>query len=161
MSTVLVTGGSGFIGSHCILQLLAAGHQVRATIRDLARAPQVRAQLRAPEGGADPGDRLTLVAADLTRDAGWADAVAGCEYVLHVASPFPESVPRHEDELIVPARDGTLRVLRAARDAGVRRVVLTSSFAAVGYGRGAHPAPFDETSWTDPSGDVRTSRPSS
>jgi nucleoside-diphosphate-sugar epimerase len=86
------------------------------------------------EGGAEPGDRLSFFAADLENDAGWPEAVAGCEYVLHVASPFPPNVPKHEDELIVPAREGTLRVLRASRDAGVKRVVLTSSFAAIGYG---------------------------
>jgi nucleoside-diphosphate-sugar epimerase len=151
MSTVLVTGGSGFIGSHCILQLLAAGHRVRTTVRSLRREGDVRALLK--EGGAEPGDRLSFVAADLENDAGWSEAVAGCEYVLHVASPFPPSVPRHEDELIVPAREGSLRVLRAARDAGVRRVVLTSSFAAIGYGHQPQQAPFDETSWTNPDGD--------
>src|SRR4051794_18372729 len=154
MSTVLVTGGSGFIGAHCILQLLEAGHRVRTTVRSLAREADVRAMLRT--GGADPGDRLSFAAADLERDAGWRDAVDGCEYVLHVASPFPAAVPAHEDELIVPARDGALRVLRAARDAGVRRVVLTSSFAAIGYGHPPRTAPFDERDWTDPAGsDVR------
>src|SRR5262249_56052443 len=100
-------------------------------------------------GGADPGDRLSFIAADLERDEGWANAVAGCEYVLHVASPFPPTVPKNEDELIVPARDGALRVLRAARDAGVKRVVLTSSFAAVGYGHAPQAAPFDESNWTN------------
>ncbi len=151
MSTVLVTGGSGFIGSHCILQLLGAGHQVRTTVRSLKREGDVRALLR--EGGAEPGDRLSLFAADLEQDAGWPEAVAGCQYVLHVASPFPAGVPKHEDELIVPAREGALRVLRASRDAGVKRVVLTSSFAAIGYGHAAQKAPFDETNWTDPNGE--------
>jgi nucleoside-diphosphate-sugar epimerase len=150
MSTVLVTGGSGFIASHVILQLLAAGHTVRATVRDLKREPEVRALLK--EGGAEPGDRLKLFAAELTQDAGWADAVAGCAYVMHVASPFPANVPKHEDELIVPAREGALRVLRAARDAGVKRVVLTSSFAAVGYGLPDQEKPFDETNWTNLNG---------
>ena len=89
------------------------------------------------QGGAEPGDRLSFFAADLENDAGWPEAVAGCDYVLHVASPFPPTVPKHEDELIVPAREGALRVLRAARDAGVKRVVLTSSFAAIGYGQRA------------------------
>jgi nucleoside-diphosphate-sugar epimerase len=99
---------------------------------------------------------LSCVIADLEQDAGWAEAVRGCEYVLHVASPFPQHLPKDEAELIVPARDGALRVLRAARDAGVRRVVLTSSFAAIGYGHPLQQAPFDETSWTDPNGeDVR------
>src|SRR5450755_868842 len=133
MSTVLVTGGSGFIGAHCILQLLGAGYDVRTTVRDLKREADVRAMLK--EGDADAGNRLSFVAADLEKDAGWADAVAGCEYVLHVASPFPANLPKHEDELIVPAREGALRVLRASRDAGVKRVVLTSSFAAIGYGQ--------------------------
>jgi nucleoside-diphosphate-sugar epimerase len=151
MSTILVTGGSGFIGSHSILQLLAAGHRVRTTVRSLKREGDVRAMLK--EGGADPGDRLSFVAADLENDAGWVEAVAGCEYVLHVASPFPQTVPKHEDELIVPAREGTLRVLRVSRDAGVKRVVLTSSFAAIGYGHQPQAAPFNETSWTDPNGD--------
>src|SRR3984885_4249230 len=126
MGTVLVTGGSGFIGSHCILQLLA--------------------------GGPEPGARLSFYAADLESDAGWHEAAAGCDYVLHVASPFPAAVPKHEDELIVPAREGTLRVLRAARDAGVKRVVLTSSFAAVGYGHAPQSVPFNEANWTDPAG---------
>jgi dihydroflavonol-4-reductase len=148
MSDVLVTGGSGFIGSHCILQLLAAGHRVRTTVRSPAREQDVRAMLK--QGGAEPGDRLSFAIADLEKDAGWREAVAGCEYVLHVASPFPAGLPRHEDELIVPAREGTLRVLRASRDAGVKRVVLTSSFAAIGYGHAPQTAPFDETSWTNP-----------
>jgi nucleoside-diphosphate-sugar epimerase len=148
MSTVLVTGGSGFIGSHCILQLLAAGHQVRTTVRNLKREGEVRATLS--QGGAQAGDRLSFIAADLENDAGWPEAVAGCEYVLHVASPFPANLPQHEDELIVPAREGALRVLRAARGAGVKRVVLTSSFAAVGYGKAPQNGPFNETNWTDP-----------
>ena len=145
---ILVTGGSGFIGSHCILQLLAAGHQVRTTVRSLKREADVRDMLK--QGGAEPGDRLSFIAADLENDAGWPEAVAGCDYVLHVASPFPASVPKHEDELIVPAREGALRVLRASRDAGVKRVVLTSSFAAIGYGQTPQRKPFNETNWTDP-----------
>jgi nucleoside-diphosphate-sugar epimerase len=104
------------------------------------------------EGGAGKADRLSFIAADLQQDAGWPEAVAGCDYVLHVASPFPSSVPKNEDELIVPARQGTLRVLRAARDAGVKRVVLTSSFAAIGYGQKEQQAPFNETNWTNPNG---------
>jgi nucleoside-diphosphate-sugar epimerase len=147
VATVLVTGGSGFIGSHCILQLLGAGHEVRTTVRDLAREADVRALLK--QGGAAPEVPLKFFAADLEADAGWAGAVAGCDFVLHVASPFPTKVPKHEDELIVPAREGTLRVLRASRDAGVKRVVQTSSFAAIGYGHQTQSAPFDETNWTN------------
>ena len=152
MSTVLVTGGSGFIGAHTILQLLAGGHQVRTTVRSLKREGDVRAMLKV--GGIEAGNRLSFIAADLEKDAGWREAVAGCEYVLHVASPLPPSVPKNEDELIVPAREGTLRVLRASRDAGVRRVVLTSSFAAIGYGYKSRTAPFNETDWTDLDGEV-------
>jgi nucleoside-diphosphate-sugar epimerase len=147
MSEVLVTGGSGFIGAHVLLQLLAAGHRVRTTIRSPARQDDVLAMLR--QGGAGASDGLVFFAADLTEDAGWSQAVQGCDYVLHVASPLPPYVPRDENELIVPARDGTLRVLRAARDAGVRRVVMTSSFAAIGYGHPPRDRPFDETDWTD------------
>jgi len=154
MSTILVTGGSGFIGSHAILQLLAAGHQVRTTVRSSKREDNVRAMLR--QGGAESAARLSFFVADLENDAGWPKAVDGCEFVLHIASPFPAGVPKREDELIVPAREGSLRVLRASRDAAVKRVVLTSSFAAIGYGTGEKPqnAPFDETDWTNPDGGV-------
>ena len=151
---VLVTGGSGFIGAHCILKLLEAGYRVRTTVRSLKREADVRAMLR--QGGADPGDRLSFFAADLISDAGWPEAVAGCDFVLHVASPLPPSVPKDENEIIVPAREGTLRALRAARDARVRRVVLTSSFAAIGYGHKPQSTPFTENDWTDPSGDDLT-----
>jgi nucleoside-diphosphate-sugar epimerase len=150
MSTVLVTGGSGFIASHTIVQLLEAGHQVRNTVRNLKRTSDVRAMLK--QGGIEAGDRPTFFAADLENDAGWAEAVRGCDYVLHVASPFPAGVPKDENELIVPAREGALRVLRAARDAGVKRVVLTSSFAAIGYGQKPQATPFNETNWTNLNG---------
>jgi nucleoside-diphosphate-sugar epimerase len=152
MSRVLVTGGSGFVGAHVILQLLGAGHQVRATVRNLNREGAVRAMLKA--GGQDPEDRLSFFAADLVNDAGWCDAVADCDYVMHVASPIPGSAPKHEDELIIPAREGTLRVLRAARNANVKRVVLTSSCGAVYYGHPPQKAPFDETSWTIVNGEL-------
>jgi nucleoside-diphosphate-sugar epimerase len=150
MSKVLVTGGSGFIAAHAIVQLLAAGHEVSASVRNLKREADVREMLK--QGGAEPDDRLSFFAADLESDAGWPEAVAGCEFVLHVASPFPAGVPNHENDLIAPAREGALRVLRAARGAGVKRVVLTSSFAAVGYGQPPRNAPFDETNWTNPNG---------
>jgi nucleoside-diphosphate-sugar epimerase len=150
MSKVLVTGGSGFIASHAILQLLAAGHEVRTTVRSLSREGDVRAMLRV--GGTEAGDRLSFAPADLLHDGGWPEAAAGCEFVVHVASPLPASVPKNENELIVPAREGTLRVLRAARDAGVKRVVQTSSFAAIGYGYKDRKAVFTEADWTDTSG---------
>jgi nucleoside-diphosphate-sugar epimerase len=147
---VLVTGGSGFVGAHCIDQLLRAGYRVRTTVRSLTRETDVRAMLKV--AGAPRQDALTFIAADLSADAGWAEAVHGCRFVLHVASPFPGKAPKHEDELIVPAREGTLRVLRAARDAGVERVVVTSSFVAIGYGQRPRTAPFDERDWTDLNG---------
>lgn len=147
MTKVLVTGGSGFLGGHCILALLKSGFEVRTTIRDLSKEKNVRAALRDGCGGTD--SRLSFYAADLAKDAGWSKAVSGCDYVLHVASPFPRTAPRDEKELIVPARDGALRVLRAAREGGVKRVVLTSSFAAIGYGHAPTDVPYDETSWTD------------
>ena len=149
---VLVTGGSGFVGAHCLVQLLGAGYRVRTTVRSLSREPEVRAMLAA--GGAPADAPLAFVAADLQADAGWPEAVAGCDYVLHVASPFPARQPKNEDELIVPARDGALRVLRAARAAGVKRVVLTSSFAAIGYGHPPSEQPFTEETWSDLNGRV-------
>ena len=151
---VLVTGGTGFIGSHAIVQLLAAGYRVRTTVRNLSRADDVRALAAA--GAASSGlkiatETIEVVAADLMSDEGWPEAVADCTYVLHVASPFPVTQPKDENELIAPAREGALRALRASRDAGVRRVVLTSSFAAVGYSPKTHDGDYDESDWTDPS----------
>jgi nucleoside-diphosphate-sugar epimerase len=147
---VLVTGGSGFIGTHCILKLLAAGYRVRTTVRSLAREGEVRAMLTS--GGADAGARLSFAAADLSSDAGWADAAKGCDFVLHVASPIPPTQPKHEDELIVPARDGALRVLKAARDAKVKRVVMTSSVASVGYGGDIVERTYTEQDWSNVNG---------
>ena len=146
MAHVLVTGGSGFLGSHTIARLLASGHRVTATLRSLERRPDVEEMLSVAEA---PGwEGVSYVEADLMSDAGWERAVAGADYVLHIASPFPGSRPRDASELVVPARDGALRVLRAAQDAGVRRVVLTSSFAAVGYGHGPTERVFTEADWT-------------
>jgi nucleoside-diphosphate-sugar epimerase len=147
---VLVTGGTGFLAAHIILRLLKGGHTVRTTVRTLDREPEVRVTLAG--AGADTG-RLSFVAADLTRDDGWSAAAAGCEYVLHVASPFPPRQPKNAGELIVPARQGALRVLRAAEAAGVRRVVMTSSFAAIGYSPKPGGAPYDENDWTQPTED--------
>jgi dihydroflavonol-4-reductase len=146
MSRVLVTGGSGYLGTHLIAALLRSGRSVRTTVRSTAREAELRAAVR--RGEADDAG-LEIVAADLMADDGWPAAVAGCDEVHHVASPIPIAQPDNPDELIIPARDGALRVLRAARDAGARRVVLTSSFAAVGYTPKAG-AEFTEDEWTDP-----------
>lgn len=131
-TTVLVTGGTGFVGTHLVLQLLAAGYTVRTTIRNIAKQRQVRDILEA--AGSKGLDRLSFHAADLTKDEGWDDAARGCTYVHHVASPLPVEAPQSEDEIIIPARQGSLRVVRAAHNAGVKRFVFTSSFAAIGYG---------------------------
>ncbi len=145
--TVLVTGGTGFIAQYCILALLQAGYRVRTTVRSLAREAEVRAQLKA--GGQEPGDRLAFVVADLGSDAGWAEAAAGCRYAMHGASPTPTGTQTSEEEWVRPAVDGNLRVLRAARDAGLKRVVLTSAFGAICAGHGEMGRPFDETDWSD------------
>ncbi|MHB8233054.1 MAG: SDR family oxidoreductase [Solirubrobacteraceae bacterium] len=147
--TVLVTGGTGFLGGWCAIELLRRGYAVRTTVRDLRRSDELRASLAS--AGVDGGERLSIFAADLNADDGWSEAVGGCDYVLHVASPFPPAQPKDADELIVPARDGALRVLKAGLDAGVKRVVMTSSVAAVRHGRAPSPdAPYSESDWTDP-----------
>lgn len=143
-----MTGGTGFVGGWCCAELLRRGYEVRTTVRDLRRSDEVRASVAA--AGVEADGRLWVLAADLGADDGWAEAVAGCAYVLHVASPFPPAQPKDADELIVPARDGALRVLAASLDAGVRRVVMTSSVAAVRHGRAPSAnAPYDENDWTD------------
>lgn len=150
---VLVTGGTGFIAQHCIIALLKNGYTVRTTVRSLKREAEVRQQLK--QGGVEENANLTFVVADLRSDEGWADAAAGCAYVMHGASPTPTGDQVTEADWVQPAIEGNLRVLRAARDAGVKRIVLTSAFGAIGVG---HPAgyrrPFDETDWSDVSGDV-------
>lgn len=150
--TILVTGGTGFIAQHCILALLDAGYRVRTTVRSLGREAEVRQHLKV--GGVEPGDRLSFVEADLGSDAGWAEAVAGCTYVMHGASPTPSGDQVKEADWIRPAVDGNLRVLRAARDAGVKRVVLTSAFGAVGVGHPPMHRPFNETDWSDVTADI-------
>jgi nucleoside-diphosphate-sugar epimerase len=148
---VLVTGGTGFVGAWCIVKLLKAGHRVRTTIRSPNGEDKVRKMLKSAELLEPTTPKLTFTTADLMKDDGWPAAVQGVTYILHVASPFPTGAPKHEDDLIIPAREGTLRVLRAARDAGVKRVVLTSSFAAVGYGHPTSEKPFTEDDWTNTS----------
>lgn len=143
---VLVTGGSGYIAGFVIRQLVAEGWHVTTTIRSLAREAEVRRALDVP------ADQLAFFAADLLDDAGWADAVAGCSHVVHVASPLPTGAVRHEDDLIVPAREGALRALRFARAAGVARVVMTSSVAAIAYGHGQKAGRYTEADWTDVNG---------
>lgn len=140
---VLVTGGSGFIAGVLIRQLLAAGWQVNTTVRDLKREAALRQLL-----GVGASEQLRCFAADLMLDAGWAEAAAGCSHMAHLASPLPVGVPRDANELIVPARDGALRALKAARDAGVQRVVMTSSVAAISYGHGPGEHHFNEDDWT-------------
>src|SRR5262245_44205782 len=144
-ATVLVTGGSGFVGSHVVLQLLSAGYTVRTTVRSLDKGLALRGVLGS--AGTKVGERLSFFVADLLRDEGWLEACSGCDYVMHVASPL--TATKNEEEVIRPAVDGVLRVLRAARDAGVKRVVFTSTCGAIYYGHPLRAEPFDETSWTN------------
>lgn len=141
---VFVSGGSGYIAGFLIRQLIAEGWTVHTSIRDLAREATVRASLAVDDS------KLKFFAADLTGDAGWAEAMAGCSHVAHVASPLPSNAPKSDDELIVPARDGALRALKAAKAAGVKRFVMTSSMAAIAYGHGRSKSVFTEADWTDP-----------
>ncbi len=143
--TVLVTGASGFVGIHCVVALLKEGHQVRGTVRSLEREKALRETIAKL---ADANDRFSVVEADLLKDKGWHEAVQGCDYVLHVASPFPLGEPEHEDDLIIPAREGTLRVLQAAAENKVARVVLTSSIAAIAYGHPEEKTRFNESDWS-------------
>ncbi len=147
-TTVLVTGATGYIAKHCIAELLRQGRAVRGTVRDAARSGDgVR---RAMQNAGVDLSRLSIVSADLEQDGGWDDAVADCSHVLHVASPFPIQQPTDREVIIRPARDGALRVLRAATKAGVRRVVLTSSAVAIMYASGKTPGHvFTEADWTD------------
>lgn len=139
---VLVTGGSGYIAGFLIRALVARGWTVHTTVRSLAREIEVRNWLGVPK------ESLRFFAADLEKDDGWAEAMAGCTHVAHVASPFPAGAPS-DDELIVPAREGVLRALRFAKAAGVERFVLTSSVAAIAYGHDGPPRTYTEADWTD------------
>jgi dihydroflavonol-4-reductase len=145
--TVLVTGGSGFLAAWCIIGLLERGYRVRTTVRNPARERDVHA---AVESQVDPGGRLSVHQAELMSDDHWPLAIEGCDYVLHVASPFPAKQPKDPDELIAPAREGTLRVLGLALDHGVKRVVVTSSVAAVRLAGDGESRPLTEEDWTDP-----------
>lgn len=144
-SPILLTGASGFVAQHTLIQLLQSGYKVRATLRTPARENEVRAVI---SKFVDVKDNLQFVTADLLNDSGWDEAMRGCEYVLHVASPFPLYEPKHEDELILPAVQGTLRVLRAAHHANVKRVVIVSSVAAVYAGHNGENKTFDESDWS-------------
>lgn len=153
MTKVLVTGGTGFIAQHCIVALLGAGFDVKTTLRSLKRRDEVVASLRT--GGVEPDGRVEFVVADLMADDGWAEAAAGCDYALHGASPTPAGDQIDEDDWVRPAVEGNLRVLRAARDAGMKRVVLTSAFGAIGAGRKKSIGrPFVETDWSDLGGPI-------
>jgi dihydroflavonol-4-reductase len=143
--TVLVTGGSGYLGGWCVVELLRRGYRVRTTVRNPAREREVRAAVGSQT---DAHHDLSVHVADLMSDEHWQPVIAGCDYVLHVASPLPASQPKDPDELIVPAREGTLRVLQAALDAGVERVVLTSSVAAIRGGNEGERM-LDETVWSN------------
>jgi nucleoside-diphosphate-sugar epimerase len=145
--TVLVTGGSGYLASWCIIDLLQRGYRVRTTVRNPSRERDVHAAVESQVG---QGPHLTVHQADLMSDDHWANVIEGCDYVLHVASPFPPKQPKDPDELIVPAREGTLRVLGTALDHDVKRVVVTSSIAAVRLAKGAEKKTLDENDWTDP-----------
>jgi len=152
--TVLVTGASGFVATHCILQLLQQGFKVHGTLRTMAREAQLRRAF-AQAGG--ESNRLQFFEADLMKDEGWDMAVRGCDYVLHIASPVPtpgEPAPEDEGEMIVPARDGTLRVLRAAAANGVKRTVMTSSTDAISKGHANHDRVFDESDWSNLNADI-------
>lgn len=142
--TVFVSGGSGYIAGFLIRQLIEGGWMVHTSIRDLAKESAVRASLAVDDS------KLKFFAADLMSDAGWTEAMAGCSHVAHVASPLPSNAPKTDDELIVPARDGALRALKAAKAAGVKRFVMTSSMAAIAYGHGRSKSVFTEADWTDP-----------
>ena len=145
---VVITGIGGFLGRHLAAQALQRGYDVRGTVRDPARTADIETAIRSADG--TEAGQIAFFRADLTADAGWDAAMSGADALLHSASPFPPRIPKHEDDLIRPAREGTLRVLSAAHRASIARVVVTSSIAATNYGPGR--APFTEADWTDPDG---------
>jgi len=145
LPTILITGASGFLAQHAVIQALQQGYPVRATLRNLARENELR-EIFSKQ--VEIKNNLEFIAADLLKDEGWEQALRGCEFALHVASPFPLFEPKHEDELILPAVEGTLRVLRAAQNAGVKRAVIVSSVAAVYAGHNGENRTFDENDWS-------------
>ncbi len=149
--TVLVTGASGFIAKHCIVKLLSEGYLVRGSVRTEGRENEVRNAVSTQKNTKN----LSFVTLNLSADEGWEEAMRGCDFVMHVASPFPNAEPKHEDELIIPARDGALRALKYAAKAGVKRVVLTSSMAAIAYGHD-HGGDYiyDEKDWSNTDSDL-------
>ena len=147
MTTVLVTGATGFIASHTILALIEKGYTVRGTARSASKAEKLKATLS--QYASQPVN-IELVSADLTSDAGWDEAMQGVTYLQHLASPFPTETPKDPNDLIIPAKEGALRALKAAKAAGVKRAVMTSSFAAMGYGWGdARPETLTEEHWSN------------
>jgi len=146
--TVLVTGGTGFVASHCILQLLQKGYNVKTTLRSINRKNEVLEMMKT--AGITALNNLAFIETDLTKDNNWGEAVKGCKYVLHVASPIASTMPKDDNDMIRPAVDGTLRVLKAARAAGVKRVVLTSNFGAIGYSHKDPNTVITEQEWTNP-----------
>ncbi len=146
--TVLVTGGTGFVGGHVILQLLQKGYHVHTTLRSLSRKDEVIDMMKT--GGITDLSRLSFFETDLLKDDNWNEAMKNCDYVIHVASPIFLRLPDNEDEMIRPAVEGVIRVLKTARDAGVKRVVMTSNFGAVGYSHKNKAIPIAEENWTDP-----------
>ena len=151
METVLVTGGTGFIGLHCLQQLLDKGYKVRTTIRSESRKQEVMDAMKKHSSNCE---NLEFFIADLLNDDGWKEAVEGSKYVLHVASPFFLGEPENEDVFIKPAVEGTLRVLKACAEADVQKVVLTSSFAAVGYGHPREKEVYTEEDWSSVDGEI-------
>ena len=151
METVLVTGGTGFIGLHCLQQLLDKGYKVRTTIRSESRKQEVMEAMKKHSSNCE---NLEFFIADLLNDDGWKEAVEGSKYVLHVASPFFLGEPENEDVFIKPAVEGTLRVLKACADSDVQKVVLTSSFAAVGYGHSREKEVYTEEDWSSVDGEI-------
>ncbi|MNQ38343.1 UDP-glucose 4-epimerase [compost metagenome] len=148
LKIVLVTGGSGFVGIHCVLQLLKQGYIVKTTLRSMNRQDEVKNMLKV--GGITSFENLSFIETNLSKDDNWDEAVKDCTYVLHVATPISLAVPKDESEVILPAVEGTIRVLKAAKKANVKRVVLTSSFAAVGYSHNDPTTLITEECWTDP-----------